>query len=150
MLTLNLTLPVMMVLFLVFAWLMNLVFFRPVVKKLQERQDFIRKQHEQAQAATQKVADLQADYEARLKTAHTQAQDAIQTAIKEAEGKRQALLAGIKTEVDAEVEAARKSIQTERANAVASLQGEVGQFAELIKRKVMGGSPAFSSAGGNE
>ena len=150
MLSINLTLPVMMVLFLVFAWLMNLVFFRPVTRILQERQDYIRKQTDEAHAAVQKVNDLQADYDARLKAAHTQAQEAIATAVKEAETKRQALLESIKVEVDKQVEDARKSVQAERAAAVASLQAEVGQFTELIKRKVTGGSPAYSSAGGSE
>jgi F-type H+-transporting ATPase subunit b len=150
MLSINLTLPVMMVLFLVFAWLMNLVFFRPVTRILQERQDYIRKQAEQAQAAVQKVNDLQADYDTRLKAAHTQAQEAIAVAVREAEIKRQALLESVKNDVDKQVSEARSSIQAERAAAVASLQSEVGQFTELIKRKVTGGSPAYSSAGGTE
>lgn len=150
MLTLNLTLPVMMVLFLVFAWAMNLVFFRPVTRILQERQDYIRKQTDEANAAVQKVTDLQADYDTRLKAAHTQAQEAIATAVKEAEAKRQAHLESVKADVDKQVADARKSVQAERAAAVASLQSEVGQFTELIKRKVTGGSPAYSSAGGSE
>lgn len=150
MLEFNLTLPIMMVLFLVFAVLMDMLFFRPVSNVLEKRREYVKEQQEKAAAATRQVQDLQADYEARLKAAHGQAQDAIQTAIKEAEAKRQALLDQVRGEVAAEVATARQSIQSERTGAIASLQSEVGSFADLIKRKVLGGSPAYSSAGGDQ
>lgn len=150
MLEFNLTLPIMMGLFLIFAWLMNLVFFGPVAKVLEERREYVANQQAQAKAALQQVHDLQADYDSRLKVAHAQAQEAIQGAAREAEAKRLALLEAMKHDVDKEVADARASIQAERAAAVASLQAEVGQFTDMIKRKVMGGSPAYSSAGGNE
>lgn len=150
MLEFNLTLPIMMVLFLVFAVLMDLVFFRPVAGILEKRREYVKEQQEKAATATQQVQSLQADYEARLKAAHGQAQDAIQAAIKEAEAKRQATLDQVQSEVEKEVAEARNSIQSERTAAIASLQNEVGGFADLIKRKVLGGSPAYSSAGGSE
>lgn len=150
MLEINLTLPIMMVLFLIFAWLMNLVFFGPVSKVLEERREYVANQQAQAAAALAQVTGLQADYDTRLKAAHAQAQEAIQTAAREAEAKRQALLDAVKSDIEKEVADARASIQAERSAAVASLQAEVGQFTDLIKRKVMVGSPAYSSAGGNE
>lgn len=150
MLELNLTLLVQMGLFLVFAWLLNLVFFRPVTRVMEERKAYVAEQQEKANQALKQVQDLQADYDTRLKAAHTQAQEAIQAAVKEAESRRQALLDSVKRDVEKEVVSARESIRNERASAVASLQGEVGPFTDLIKRKVLGGAPAYSSAGGNE
>lgn len=150
MLELNLTLLVQMGLFLVFAWLLNLVFFLPVTRVVEERKAYLAGQQEKADQALKQAQDLQADYEARLKAAHTQTQEAIQAAVKEAEAKRQALLESVKRDVEQEVVSARASIRTERAEALASLQGEVGQFTDLIKRKVLGGAPAYSSAGGHE
>ena len=149
-LQLDWTLPVMIVMFLVFAWLLNLVFFGPVTRVLAERQALVGQQQERANAALQQAQDLQADYERRLKAAHGQAQDAIQAAIKEAEAKRQSLLDGVKADMAKDLAGARDAIHQERNAAMATLQGEVGQFAELIKRKVVGGSPAYSSAGGND
>lgn len=150
MLEFNLTLPVMMVLFLVFAWLMNVVFFKPVSEILEKRREYVQEQKDRAAAASKQFQDMQADYEARLKAAHGQAQEALQSAIKDAEAKRQALIDQVRAEVAREVADARKSIQSERTAAIASLQSEVGSFADQIKRKVLGGSPAYSSAGGSD
>lgn len=150
MLDINLTLPIQIVLFLIFAWLMNQVFFRPVTRVLEERQDYLRQQQEQADAALGQAEALQADYETRLKAVHSQSQDTIQAAIKEAEARRQAELAGVQAQVAAEVESARAAIRAEREEAVRRLEGEVGSFAELIKRKVLGGAPAYSAARGTD
>ncbi|HEY9721084.1 MAG TPA: ATP synthase F0 subunit B [Oscillatoriaceae cyanobacterium] len=150
MLELNLTLLVQMGLFLVFAWLLNLVFFRPVTRVISERQAYVAAERQKADAALKQVQDLQADYETRLKDAHVLAQDAIHAAVKEAEAKRHTLLEQVKRDVEQEVVSAREAIRSERQSAIASLEGEVGQFADLIKHKVLGGTPAYSSAGGNE
>lgn len=152
MLNINLTLPIMMALFLLFAVLMNQVFFKPVSRALEARDAYVKKAGETANDALKKVQALQENYDARLKAAHVQAQDAIQAAIKESEGKRLAKLEGVKAEVEQEISSARQAIRAERESAVASLNSEVGAFADLIQRKAMGSSPAFSgnTAGGSQ
>ena len=151
MLDINLTLLVQMGLFLIFAWTMNQVFFKPVTRVLEERQAHIARQQATATDALKKAQDLQADYDAKLKAAHAQAQDAIQAAIGEAETKRQALTDQVRLDIEKQVEDARRTIQDERNAATSSLQGEVGNFSEMIKRKVLSGSsPAYSGAGGHE
>jgi F-type H+-transporting ATPase subunit b len=150
MLNLNLTLFVQMGLFLLFAVVLNQVFFKPVTRVLEERKEHIDRQQAAATDALKQVQELQANYDAKLKGAHAQAQEAIQTAIGEADRKRQALIDAVKLDIQGEVETARASIQAERAQALNSLQGEVGTFSEAIKRKVLGGSPATSGAGGNQ
>lgn len=64
-------------------------------------------------------------------------------ALKEAEGRRQALLTQVKSEVAKEVETARASIREERDRAVAGLSGEIGAFSDMIQNKVLvGAAPA--------
>ena len=150
MLNLNLTLFVQMGLFLLFAVLLNQVFFKPVTRVLEERKEHVDRQAAAATDALKQVQELQADYDAKLKGAHSQAQEAIQAAIGEAERKRQSLIDAVKLDIANEVESARASIQSERAQALNTLQGEVGTFSEAVKRKVLSGSPAHSGAGGNQ
>lgn len=150
MLNINLTLFVQMGLFLIFAVLLNQVFFKPVTRVLAERKEHIDRQMAQATDALKQVQELQANYDAKLKAAHHEAQEAIQAAIGEADKKRQALVDAVKLDISKDVESARASIQAERSAALATLEGEVGQFSEAIKRKVLSGSPAYSGAGGNE
>ena len=147
MLDINLTLPIMMVMFLVFAVAMNAVFFGPVTRVLAERRAHILRQQNQADEAIQQAQGLQASYEARLKDARLQAQDALQVVLKESDSRRQAMLEGVKAEIATDLEAARASIQAERNTAIASLHTEVNNFSESIKRKVSGSSPALSGSG---
>jgi F-type H+-transporting ATPase subunit b len=147
MLEIDWTLPIVTAMFLVFAVLMNQVFFKPVTRVLAARQDHIKQMHEAAQAALAEAKGLQADYATRLSVAQGQAQEAIQAALKESEGRRQALLESVKDEVAKDVDSARASIQAERDAAIAALNNEVGAFSDTIKRKVLGGAPALSTGG---
>ena len=149
-LSIDWTLPIVMVMFLVYAVLMNQLFFGPVTRALAARKAHVKEQQAQAAAALAQAHTLQADYASKLKDAQGQAAKAIQAALKASEGRRQALLEQVKGEVAAEVATARTSIQAERDAALASLSGEVSAFSESIKRKVVGGTPALSSTGGHE
>lgn len=135
MLELNLTLVVQMAIFMVFAALMNAVFFRPVTKVLEERRAYVANKHAQAKQDLSQIQALQDDYETRLKTSRLEAQEAIHAAVGEAEKQRQALLASVKAEVDQQISAARETIRAEREAALAELSGDVSQLAGLIARK---------------
>lgn len=150
MLDIDWTLPIVTVMFIIFAVLMNVVFFGPVTRTLAARRAHIKDQQDKAAQALAEAQALHADYAERLRAAQLQAQDAVQAALKESEGRRQALLESVKADVEREVAAARASIQAERDAAMASLSNEVSGFADAIKRKVLGGAPALSSTGGHE
>jgi F-type H+-transporting ATPase subunit b len=150
MLALNLTLLIQMALFLVFAGIMNAIFFKPVTKALADRKAYIQQQHAQATSDLQAIAALQTDYEARLKAARQEAQEAIAQAVGQAESHRHELLASVKTEVAGQVASARESIRSERDQALAELSGDVSQLASLIARKVAGESSVAAVGGGAE
>jgi len=151
MLDLNLTLLIQMALFLVFAGIMNAIFFKPVTKVLEERRAYVQGKHAQAKEDLDQIQALQQDYETRMKAARVEAQEAISAAVAEAESKRQALLTSVKTEVGAQIESARQSIRAERDAALNELSGDVSSLATLIARKA-GAEPATVSAtrGGTE
>ena len=90
MLSIDLTRPIVTVMFLVFAVLMNQVFFKPVTATLAARKDHIKALHDAATAALEEAKGLQADYASRLAVSQGQAQEAIQAALKESEQRRQA------------------------------------------------------------
>lgn len=150
MLEINLTLPIMMVMFLLFAIAMNAVFFGPVTRALEARKAYVAEQTDRASQALAESKTMQADYETRLKAAQVQAHEAIAAAMKEAEGRRQVLLDQVKADVAKEVEAARVSIRQERDRAVAGLSGEVTAFSDIIQRKALSNapSPTFVQQGG--
>jgi F-type H+-transporting ATPase subunit b len=147
MLEINLTLPLMMAMFLLFAVGMNVVFFAPVTRALEARKAHIEQQHQASLEASEAAIALQADYEARLKGAQLQAQEAIQTALKAADDKRQALLAEAQAQLGAELQNARKAIRAEKERALASLHSEVDSFSDMIQRKALTQAQASSPHG---
>lgn len=149
MLDINLTLPVMMVMFLLFALAMNGIFFAPVTGALEARKAHIAGARAQAEESIRQADALQADYQARLKVAQGQSHEAIHQAMSDAEGKRLALVEGVRLEVQSEIAAARDAIRVEKDLAIASLTHEVGAFSELIKRKALAPSAALSPTGRN-
>lgn len=151
MLDLNLTLWIQMALFLVFAGIMNVLFFRPVTKVLAERRAYVAAKHAEAKQDLSQIQALQQDYDTRMKAARVEAQEAIASAVAEAESKRQVLLTSVKAEVGEQIESARKTIRAERDAALNELAGDVSALATLIARKA-GSEPAAATAtrGGNE
>lgn len=149
MLSLNLTLLIQMALILAFAGLMNVLFFRPVTQVLEERQAYVAKAHAEAHQDLKRIQTLQEDYEARLKAARVEAQEAIQAAVRDAEQKRGALMGEAKEAVDRKISEARAAITAERDQAIAELGGDVSALATLMTRK-LGVEPAVTGARGGE
>ncbi|MEB3197940.1 MAG: hypothetical protein VKP62_12130 [Candidatus Sericytochromatia bacterium] len=142
MLEINLTLPIMMVMFLLFSVGMNMVFFKPVSRALDARKTYLDAQRAAAQMSLDTALLLQTDYEARFKQAQAESHAAIQAALKSAEQNRQQLIEAANAEIAEEMGRAREVIRQERDRAVASLSSEVGAFSDLIQRRIL------SDAGG--
>jgi F-type H+-transporting ATPase subunit b len=147
MLEINLTLPLMMAMFLVFAIAMNAVFFAPVTRALEARKAHIEQQHQASLAASEAALALQADYEKKLKGAQAEAQEAIQAALLSAEEKRAALLSEVQAQLGSELQAARQEIRAEKERALATLGFEVQGFGDLIQRKALEDSDSATAIG---
>ncbi len=140
MLNINLTLVILMIMFLAFAVAMNAVFFRPVTNALEARRALVADRLAAADAAAKEAADLQADYKHRMKGAQVAAHEAVQTALRDADVRRQAVLEGVKAEVAADLASARASIADEKQQALDRLSSDVGTFSTQIWQKVLTGS----------
>lgn len=143
----NLTIAIQMVSFLVFVFLMNRLFFRPIVRAIEARQAYLLEQQQKASESLKETESLQRDYEARLKQAREEAQAIVQAATAEAEAKRREALATASAEAAVVLDAARGEIAAERDKALESLRGEVAAIAGSISAKVMEAAPAVSRKG---
>lgn len=150
MLSLNPTLWIQMALFLVFAGLMHVVFFKPVTRVLAERKAYVARHHAEAHEDLRRIQVLQEDYEARLKAARVEAQEAIQAAVAAAEAKRAVMMTEAKAEVATQVAGARAAIREEKDAALAALSEDVQALASLVARKVNATPVASGARGGSE
>jgi len=143
----NLTIAIQMVSFLVFVFLMNRLFFRPIVRAIEARQSYLLDQQQKAADSLKETESLQRDYEARLKAAREEAQVIVQQASAEAESKRREVLAKASAEASVVLEAARGEIAAERDRALESLRGEVATLAGTISNKVLEAKPVVTQRG---
>lgn len=143
----NLTIAIQMVSFLVFVFLMDRLFFRPIVRAIEARQAYLLDQQQKAADSLKETESLQRDYEARLKAAREEAQAIVAQASAQAEAERREALAKANAEAAAALSAARGEIAAERDKALASLKGEVEAIASTIAGKVMETQPVVTQRG---
>jgi len=147
-LSFNLTLIVQMVSFLLFAWLFNQVFFRPVVQHIAAREKYIADQQATAERLIDQARKTRQEHDRRLREAQAQAQAAVDAAVKEAQARRSERLAKARTEALELVTKARVQIGQERHDALAKLRGEVEGIAAAIADKVLSTGAASRSREG--
>lgn len=136
-LSFNLTLLIQAISFLVFAFLMDHLFFRPVSRAINRRQEYIADCQVKASQHLAEGEKLQQQREAQLKEATTQAQTAIAAAVAEADEARREAISRVSGEARVLVEKAREEIAQERVRALETLQGEMDDLKGLIKDQVL-------------
>ncbi len=136
------TLALQTVNFAVLVWLLHRFLYKPMLRLIDARSAAVQKQYDDAKAAEDKAkadvaqielerAGIAAEREAALKAAAAQGQEAAKTRRAQAEGEAQALL-----------EAARKSLGTEREDALAELRRSALDLGAEFARRLLAEVPA--------
>jgi F-type H+-transporting ATPase subunit b len=112
----------------------------PVTKALDERQEIIRTQMEEAEATKVKLAATEADYKKKLQEASTIAAQIRDEARADAAAIRDEILAKAREESDRIIAAGRHQLEAERAATVRQLRSEVGTLAVDLASRIVGES----------
>ncbi|MEE2876874.1 MAG: F0F1 ATP synthase subunit B [Candidatus Neomarinimicrobiota bacterium] len=127
-----LTFLLLFVLLAKFAW-------KPLLKALSEREEKIRSSLEQAEAAQQKLEQLNAESEKIIGKARSEAQSIVADGKAAAEKVRDEIEASAKEKASSIVSQAEKRIVAEKEQAISEIRGEVAalsiQIAEKLIRK---------------
>ena len=124
--------------FLALWALMKFVLLPPLLKMREEREQRVIDDREAADRARQAAVQAQADYDASLASARSEADGIIDAARSEAADYRAGVMADAGTEVaDMRAEAAG-GIDGAKADAISSLRGEVGDIAVSAASAVLG------------
>ncbi|HEY7224939.1 MAG TPA: F0F1 ATP synthase subunit B [Micromonosporaceae bacterium] len=111
-----------------------------VTQALDERQQIIRTQMEEADATKAKLAATEADYKARMQEAGTLAAQIRDEARTDATAIRDEILAKAREESDRIIAAGRSQLEAERAAVVRQLRNEVGTLAVDLAGRIVGES----------
>ena len=132
------TLPLMALQFIVLAFVLNAIFYKPLNKVLDERADYLRQNDQDAKERLQKAQALTRDYEQQITDARRQSQEVIATAQAEAKRLASEQIAEAQREAQRQKEAAAQEIESQRQSALSSLEREVDSLSRQILNKLLG------------
>jgi len=137
-LTINGTLPVIMISFILFAFIMQRVLYGPLSTIKRKREEYIEKNKSDAKAAEDEAINLTNDYHSKLKDARKNASAITAKAIKTATDEKNSILENKKTEVNDFLKTQKEKIQQDKDSAVDSLKSQVAEYAQSITAKILG------------
>ncbi len=132
------TLPLMAVQFLLLTLLLNAVFYKPLTKALDERDQYIRKNEADARERLTKAEQLVKEYNKQIAEARRESQAIVERAQAEARNIVAQKIAEAQQQAQAEREQAAREIQQQKEAALATLEQEVDVLSRQILDKLLG------------
>ncbi|MCC5638422.1 F0F1 ATP synthase subunit B' [Nostoc sp. CHAB 5844] len=134
------TLPFMALQFLLLAALLNVIFYKPLTKVLDDRDNYIRTNTLDAKERLAKAERLTQEYEQQLAEARRQSQAAVEAAQIEAKNITAQKIAEAQQEAQAQREKAAIEIDQQKQEAMRSLEQQVDALSRQILEKLLGPS----------
>jgi F-type H+-transporting ATPase subunit b len=132
------TLILQIVQFLLLMTLLNLFFFRPIQRVVDERSEYIRSNASNAQRRLDEAKSLAEQYEQELRSTRQQAQKVIAEAEAEAQKIRSQQVAEAQAEAQQKTEAAAAELESQKQAALANLSSQVETISRSLTEKLLG------------
>jgi F-type H+-transporting ATPase subunit b len=132
------TLPMMALQFLILVAVLNAVFYKPLTKAIDERDEYIRKNLLEARERIAKAENLTKQYEQELAETRRKSQATIATAQADAQKIAAQKMAQAQSEAQTQREQAQQEIDQQKAEAFASLEQQVDGLSRQILEKLLG------------
>lgn len=133
----NATLPLMILQFLLLMAILNILFYKPVTNVLDERADYIRNSLTTASAYLLKADELTQKYEQALAESRKKAQSIIRQSQKEAQNVVSINIKQAQQEAEKLVYAASEQLNTQKEQALKTLEDQVDMLSDHIKSKLL-------------
>ena len=132
------TLPLMGLEFLILVVVLNAVFYKPLNKAIDDRDDYIRNNLLEARERLAKAERLTKQYEQELAETRRKSQATIAAAQADAQKITAQKMAQAQAEAQSQREQALKEIEQQKAEALASLEHQVDALSSQILEKLLG------------
>ena len=133
------TLPLMALQILLLMVVLNLVFYTPVAKVLDERDEYIRKNLTEASETLAKAEAITKKYEQDLAQERRESQLIIASAQKEAQEIVAMEIKQAQKDTESLVNEATQQLNTQKEKALLALEEQVNTLSEQIKNKLLSG-----------
>jgi len=134
----NATLPLMAIQFVLLMVVLTFIFYKPVSKVLEDREEYISGNLTQASDKLIKADELYKQCDEQLKTAKVNAQATIAKAEKEAKDSVALEIGEARADAAKLIERTNKELEAQKSTALAQLETQVDELSQLIKEKLLG------------
>jgi len=134
----DLSLVLVLIIFLIFAFVLNKILFKPISKVLDERHNLTVGATDEARSATRSYQSRLADYEAGIREARAQGYRQAERDRAAAIERRRQTIDEVKLQATRQIEEAKSNIMDQAAAARAALESDSHQIAERISRTLLG------------
>jgi F-type H+-transporting ATPase subunit b len=134
----NATLPVMALQFLLLAALLNAIFYKPLTKVLDERENYVQGNKVSARERLDKAERLTKEYEQQLADARKKSQAVMASATEEAQKVYATQVAEAQKEAQGQREQASREIEQQKQEVMRSLEQQVDSLSQQILDKLLG------------
>ncbi len=131
------TLPLMAAQVVLLTYILNALFFKPVGRVVEEREDYVLASQAEARQKLAEVEKLEADLRSQLKEARKSAQKVITEAEEDSDKLYKEALALANSEATASKENARREIDSQRESAFQELKSDADKLGDLIVQRLL-------------
>jgi F-type H+-transporting ATPase subunit b len=128
------------VLFLVLLFILNGMFWKPMMAHLEQRKHDIQNAYKTVDDTRREMEQLRTEYQARLNQIEAEARGQIQETVRDAQAQREELIVKARQESEAIIGAGERSLVQERENTLAGMRATLDQTALTALSKALGGS----------
>ena len=134
----NATLPLMAIQFILLSVVLTFVFYKPVSKVIDDREEYINGNLTTASEKLIKADELYSQYDEQLKTARVSAQAIIAQSEKEAKDVVAAEINEARKDASKLIERTNRELEDQKTLALEQLESQVDDLRHLIKEKLLG------------
>ena len=134
----NATLPLMAIQFMLLSVVLTFVFYKPVSKVIDDREEYINGNLTTASEKLIKADELYSQYDEQLKTARVSAQAIIAQSEKEAKDVVAAEINEARKDASKLIERTNRELEDQKTLALEQLESQVDDLSQLIKEKLLG------------
>lgn len=134
----NATFIVSIVSFLLFVWIMNAIFYAPITKIVQEREENLRKHYEDADILNSEADTILKDRDEKLSKTEAEARHIIADKIENFNNRSKNAITQTSQEAAKEIKRRKEELKQTQSDAELELNSKTQNLAELIAAKIMG------------
>ena len=133
----NGTLIIQIINFFILLFILNTFLFKPVIKNIITRREYIKNMEKQIEATTAKLEQLQEEYTRRIGSAQKESHLWFENQLKISNEKKQDFLLGVKQEVISYVKEEKANLMQEKEKLKFELEKDLNGISEKIMNKVI-------------